>query len=225
MLSTSSFQCAVLHIDVSAVNLVVSLRLRFGARFAPNLSVACLIICLTLGSIRDLREIFVGRIWRPFLVLICLASRELSVCLLCNSCHIASGRKSEIEYYAMLAKTGGWTCLGIEGIRWEAIRRPDGAQTCGQLSFFDPPLLTAAQSTTFTVTTTSSARLVVGRAFNEKASPGCSRLYCVALGDICRYYRVSCLSITDPGDSDIIRSLSRPQEYPRMDDVELDSEI
>mmetsp|Transcript_32967 Transcript_32967/g.59813 ORF Transcript_32967/g.59813 Transcript_32967/m.59813 type:complete len:116 (+) Transcript_32967:61-408(+) len=62
--------------------------------------------------------------------------------LICNNCPAL--RKSEIEYYAMLAKTGVHHFAGDN---------------------------------------------------NE-------------LGTACgRYYRVSCLSITDPGDSDIIRSL------------------
>ena len=107
-------------------------------------------------------------------------------------------RKSEIEYYAMLAKAGvhhysgsarphapgGWQWRGAARARALFRGSPGGAR--------------------------QQSACLASRTRNP--SPDARRRRCAAdnndLGTACgRFFRVSCVSITDPGDSDIIRAM------------------
>lgn len=118
-----------------------------------------------------------------------LRSGKAKLILLANNCPPL--RKSEIEYYAMMAKTGihhfqGSTSPVAHAHGGGRPRRPRNVRV---------PLVHARGH--------AKAR-TDGRASSLSRPPPDN----VELGTACgRYYRVSCLSISDPGDSDIIKSL------------------
>ncbi|KAF8395592.1 hypothetical protein HHK36_019542 [Tetracentron sinense] len=109
-------------------------------------------------------------------VLKSLRSSKGKLIIIANNCPPL--RKSEIEYYAMLAKVGVHHFNGKS-----CVKEPN--------------------------TEVSEFAVIKLEAFNIFQVV---QIYNVDLGTACgKYYRVCCLSIIDPGDSDIIKSIPGDQ--------------
>ena len=104
-------------------------------------------------------------------------------------------RKSEIEYYAMLAKTGVHHYTGSEP------QPPPPQHSPGERSQWCP--LPAARIDR------PRSRRPARAPYLIPAAPSADN---ILLGTACgKMYRCSVLSVTDPGDSDILRSMPEAQ--------------
>jgi ribosomal protein L30E len=145
-----------------------------------------------------------------------LRSGKSKLVIISNNCPPL--RKSEIEYYAMLAKTGVHHYAGSEYPRRAAAflfrRARRGARVAAPLFFSRRARRGAASPARARRPFPHFSRqTLINQSVNVSltSAPPTAPLFSsdnVDLGTSCgRYYRVSCMSITDPGDSDIIKAM------------------
>ena len=124
----------------------------------------------------------------------CLRGGKGKLVIISNNCPPV--RKSEIEYYAMLSKTGVHHYGGSEWICFFFVERgrSERERLDFVFSFFVFSLTTTFSSFSFlsTTTTTTTSK---PKTDNVELGTACGKLH-----------RVCVLAITDPGDSDILKA-------------------
>ncbi|KAF8398086.1 hypothetical protein HHK36_017012 [Tetracentron sinense] len=134
-------------------------------------------------------------------VLRSLRSSKGKLIIIANNCPPL--RKSEIEYYAMLAKVGVHHFNGTIEAPMKIPLPLVRVQEPGSFTSMPPLAMEDCEAHT---DKKGSNRTICSNAFEDSNPDN------VDLGTACgKYFRVCCLSIIDPGDSDIIKSIPGDQ--------------